>query len=120
MLLMELIFTELYEFDIVDSAEEFSIDWCGRSKSWYGVQKNKGSDLSVSAAITLLNHVKMRRSMRIIGRQKMGSIFEYEITILSGIIEHLGDYLLLSHNIVEVAETADFTARAQEAMVRGQ
>ena len=110
MLLMETIYTDLYKYDIVDSAEEFGTAWCGRSKSWFAVQKIMGGDLSVATAIALLNYTKVRRTLRILKRKQLGAILDDEINLLTAIIERLDDYLLQAHNIVEVAET--------DAMVR--
>lgn len=113
MLLMETIYTDLHSFNIVDSAEEFSTLWCGRSKSWYAVQKNKGGDLSVAAAITLLNYIKIRRALRILKRVQLGAILDDEINLLATIIKRLDDYLLQSHNILKVSETAAMVKVAQ-------
>ena len=118
MLLMETIYTELHEFDIVDSAEEFSTVWCGKSKSWFAVQKNKGGDLSVAAAITLMNYVKVRRALRLLKRKQMGAILDDEISLLATVIKRLDDYLLQSHNILEVAETAVMVKIAQQAQAQ--
>jgi len=63
MLLMETIYKELNENKLLNNAEEFSTDWCNRSRSWFAVQKNKGSDFSIPAAISLLNYTKVRRAM---------------------------------------------------------
>lgn len=106
MLLMETIYTDLHDFDIVDNAEEFGTVWCGRSKSWFAVQKHKGGDFSVATAITLLNYTKVRRALRILKRKQLGAILDDEIKLLTVIIKRLDDYLLQAHNIVEVAETA--------------
>ena len=118
MLLMETIYTDLHNFDIVDSAEEFSTVWCGKSKSWFAVQKNKGGDLSVAAAITLLNYIKVRRALLILRRKKMGAILDDDINLLATIIKSLDDYLLQSHNILEVAETAAMVKNAQHAQAQ--
>lgn len=115
MLLMEEIYTDLHALEIVDSAEEFGTNWCGKSKSWFAVQKNKGGDLSVAAAIALLNHLKVRRALWILRRQKVGSILDNEISLLTSIISRLDDYLLQSHNIAEVAQAAALISLAQKA-----
>ena len=113
MLLMETIYTDLHDFDIVDNAEEFGTVWCGRSKSWFAVQKHKGGDFSVATAITLLNYTKVRRALRILKRKQLGAILDDEINLLTAIIKRLDDYLLQAHNIVEVAETAAMVRVAQ-------
>jgi len=118
MLLMETIYSELHAFDIVDNAEEFSTVWCGKSKSWFAVQKNKGGDLSVAAAIKLLNYTKVRRAMRILKRKQLGSILDDEIKLLSAVVVRLDDYLLQSHNIAEVAEAAALVKIAQKTQAQ--
>lgn len=118
MLLMEIIYTELHNFDIVENAEAFGTDWCGKSKSWFGVQKNKRGDLSVATAITLLNYTKVRRALRILKRKQVGAILDGEIKLLTSIIERLDDYLLQAHNIVEVAEAAAMVAIAQQTQAQ--
>ena len=105
MLLMETIYKDIKEYDLVDNAEEFSTDWCNRSRSWFAVQKNKGSDFSVPVAITLLHYVKVRRAILILKRRQLGSILDGEINLLASINEHLDDYLLNSHQIAAVVDT---------------
>lgn len=102
---METIYKDLKEYDFVDNAEDFSTVWCNRSRSWFAVQKNKGGDLSVAAAISLLNYVKVRRAMRILRRKQLGSILDDEINMLTSIIDCLDEYLLNAHQIAAVAET---------------
>lgn len=113
MLLMETIYTDLHDFDIVDNAEEFGTVWCGRSKSWFAVQKHKGGDFSVATAITLLNYTKVRRALRILKRKQLGAILDDEIKLLTAIIERLDDYLLQTHCIAEVAKAAAMVKVAQ-------
>lgn len=105
MLLMETIYKDLKEYDLVNNAEEFSTDWCNRSRSWFAVQKNKDSDFSVPVAINLLNHVKMRRALLTLKRRQLGSILDGEINLLTSIIDCLDEYLLNAHQIAAVAET---------------
>ena len=105
MLLMEKIYKELNENRLLSNAEEFSTDWCNRSRSWFAVQKNKGSDFSIPAAISLLNYVKVRRAMRILKRKQLGAILDDEIAMLTSIIDDLDNYLLNAHQIAAVEET---------------
>ena len=111
---METIYTDLHDFDIVDSAEEFGTAWCGRSKSWFAVQKHKGGDFSVATAITLLNYTKVRRALRILKRKQLGAILDEEINLLTTTIKRLDDYLLQKHNIAEIAEAAAMVKIAQQ------
>jgi len=118
MLLMETIYTDLRSLRIVENADEFGTVWCGRSKSWFAVQKHKGGDLSVATAITLLNYTKVRRVLRILKRKQLGAILDDEINLLTATIKRLDDYLLQAHNIVEVAETAAMVKVAQHAQAQ--
>lgn len=104
MLLMEEIYLQLREQDLVDTAEQFSTDWCWRSRSWYAVQKNKENDLTVATAITCLNNVKMKLALAHIKRKKFGSIVDGNIETLRLIKRRLETYLLVKHRITAVAD----------------
>lgn len=103
MLLMEEIYTELRKNDLVETAEQFSTDWCWRSRSWYAVQKNKGNDLSVATAITCLNNAKVKIALAHLKRRKLGSIVDDEIEALGFVKVRLETYLLDNHKIAAVA-----------------
>jgi len=103
MLLMEEIYLQLREHDLVDTAEQFSTDWCWRSRSWYAVQKNKERDLTVATAITCLNNVKVKIALAQLRRKKFGSIVEGDIETLGIIKCRLEAYLLVKHRIAAVA-----------------
>lgn len=103
MSLMEQIFAELHEHSFVRSAEQFSTEWCWRSKSWYAVQKTKQSDFSVQTAINCLNKTKVKIAFVHMARKKLGSIADSDLRILSGIKEQLETYLLEQHKIAAIA-----------------
>ena len=104
MLLMEEIYLQLRENDLVDTAEDFSTDWCWRSRSWYAVQKNKENDLTVTTAITCLNNVKVKLALAHLRRKKFGSIIDCDIQTLGFIKSRLEAYLLVKHRIAAVAD----------------
>ena len=63
MTLLEQIYTQLYYTALVDCAEQFSVDYLGKSKSWYAVQRHKEREFSVSAAIQCVRSLRsMQRS----------------------------------------------------------
>ncbi|MCA0045110.1 DUF6626 family protein [Celeribacter litoreus] len=104
MLLMEEIYLQLRKQDLVDTAEQFSTDWCWRSRSWYAVQKNKENDLTVATAITCLNNVKVKIALAHLKRKKLGSIIDGDIKTLGFIKDQLEVYLLVKHRIAAVAD----------------
>jgi hypothetical protein len=99
---MEEVYDQLKQDDFVDTAEDFSVHWCWRSKSWYSVQKNKGSDFSIAVAINCLNKVKIKIALEYIKKKKFGSIAESNIRLLSVVEDKLSEYLLLEHRIAAV------------------
>ncbi len=105
MSLMETVYDQLHEHSFVETAEEFSTDWCWRSKSWFAVQKNKGGELSVPVAINCLNKVKMKIAFAHLRRRKLGSLIDDDIRVLSEVKELLEEHLLQHHRIAAVAET---------------
>lgn len=105
MSIMEVIYDQLHENAFVDTAEEFSTDWCWRSRSWYAVQKNKSGDFSIPVAINCLNTVKVKIALAHLRKKKFGSIAESDIRILGQIRALLEDHLLEQHRIAAVADT---------------
>ncbi|MEN8831918.1 DUF6626 family protein [Pacificibacter sp.] len=104
MSLMEEVYDHLNKNAFVETAEEFSTDWCWRSRSWYAVQKNKKSDFSIPVAINCLNKVKIKIALACIKRKKFGGIVESDIAVLGEVRDRLERYLLEEHRIAEVAE----------------
>jgi hypothetical protein len=102
MSIMEEVYDQLKQDNFVDTAEDFSVDWCWRSKSWYSVQKNKGSDFSIVVAINCLNKVKIKIALEHIKKKKFGSIAESNIKLLSVVQDKLSEYLLLEHRIAGI------------------
>jgi hypothetical protein len=107
MSIMEEVYDQLKQDNFVDTAEDFSVDWCWRSKSWYSVQKNKGSDFSIAVAINCLNKVKIKIALEYIKKKKFGSIAESNIRLLNAVQDKLSEYLLLEHRIAGI-DSDDF------------
>ena len=103
MSIMEEVYDQLSQNAFVDTAEDFSTDWCWRSKSWYAVQKNKQSDFTIAVAINCLNKVKIQIAMAHLRKKKFGSIAESDIRLLSAVRDKLEQYLLSEHRIAAVA-----------------
>lgn len=86
MTLLEQTYTQLYYTALVDCAEQFSVDYLGKSKSWYAVQRHKGREFSVGAAIQCV------RSLRSVQRSK--ALAEIQRAALSAsearLLAHLG------------------------------
>lgn len=86
MTLLEQTYTQLYYTALVDCAEQFSVDYLDKSKSWYAVQRHKGREFSVGAAIHCV------RSLRSVQRTK--ALAEIQRAALSAsearLLAHLG------------------------------
>ena len=104
MTLMETVYDQLYEHSLVETAEEFSKDWCWRSRSWFAVQKNKNGEFSIPVAINCLNAVKVKIALAHLKRRKLGSLVDSDIRVLSEVRSMLEDHLLEQHRIAAVAE----------------
>ncbi len=115
MILIEKVFKHQCEHDLVLTAEDFSTDWCGKSKSWYAVQKHSGSEFSVTAAINCLDKVSMKLVLLKMSRRRMGGLLEAEIRALDEIRQRLKEYLNEQHRITEVklTKTAQITSKIE-------
>ena len=111
MTIMETVYDELHQNAFVDTAEEFSTDWCWRSKSWFAVQKHKQGDFSIPVAINCLNAVKVRIALAHLKRKKLGSIIESDIRILSNVRGLLEEHLLEQHRIAAVVQDDQLGAK---------
>ena len=104
MTLIESIYTSLQEHALVETAEDFSTEWCWRSKSWYAVQKNSHADFSIPVAINCLNSVKIKLGFKHMMRKGLGSFVDDDIDVLNNVRAQLEAYLLEKHRITEVAD----------------
>ena len=107
MTLMETVYDQLYEHSLVETAEEFSKDWCWRSRSWFAVQKNKNGEFSIPVAINCLNAVKVKIALAHLKRRKLGSLVDSDIRILSEVRSMLEDHLLEQHRIAAVVDASN-------------
>ena len=107
MTLMEEVYDQLAQNAFVETAEEFSTDWCWRSRSWFSVQKNKQSDFSIPVAINFLNKVKVRIAMMHVRKHKLGGIAESDLGVLQDVRAKLEKHLLEQHKVAAVAEPED-------------
>jgi len=111
---METVYQQLHEHSFVETAEEFSKDWCWRSKSWFAVQKNKNGDFSIPVAINCLNAVKVKIALAHLRRKRLGSLVDSDIQILGEVKAVLEDYLLAEHRIAAVADDRNESTTRQE------
>lgn len=103
MTLIEKIYQSLTSKALVESAEEFSTDWCKRSKSWFAVQKRSKAEFTIPVAINCLNKVKTRLTFKLSQKNKVGSFVDDEIAVLHAVRDQLEAYLLEKHRICRVA-----------------
>ncbi|WP_417247402.1 DUF6626 family protein [Celeribacter sp.] len=93
----------LVEHDLVQNGEEFSTDWCNKSKSWFSERKHSGRDFSVTAAIDCLSRVQLRAVTLQLSNRRMGGLLEAEIRGLNEVNAALRTFLSEQHRITEVA-----------------
>ena len=103
MTLLVEVFERLIEHDLVQSAEEFSTDWCGKSKSWFGERKHSGRDFSVTAAIDCIRSVQLKLVTLRLSNRRMGGFLEPDIRALDEVNAALKAFLAEQHRITEVA-----------------
>ncbi len=102
MLLMEKIYNDLKAEALVETAEDFSQDWCRRSRSWFAVQKSSASDLSVEAAIACTQTTQVKLAFLHLRKKHLGAIVDSEIATLREIKSSLESYLREQHSILSV------------------
>lgn len=107
MALMEEVYDQRATNAFVETAEEFSTDWCWRGRSWFSVQKNKQSDFSIPVAINCLNKVKTKIAMLHIRKHKLGGIAESDLGVLQDVRAKLEKDLLEQHSVAAAAEPED-------------
>ena len=103
MLLIEKILDLLVEHDLVETAEDFSIDWCCKSRSWYAERKHSRRDFSVTAAISCLDTANRKLLMLRLRQKRMGGLLNAEVVALGQIEDALREFLQEQHRITEVA-----------------
>jgi hypothetical protein len=108
---MENIYTRLNQNALVETAEEFSTDWCWRSKSWFAVQKNSHADFSIPVAINCLNRVKMKLVFKYFQQSKVGSFVDDDIAVLHNVRDQLEAYLLQQHRIAVVTDAPEHDSK---------
>lgn len=100
--LMEKIYFQLHSEGLVGSAEEFSTQWCSRSRHWFAVQKRSANGFSVVTAIHCLRKVHTELAKSKVRRDKFGSFLNSEVEVLSDTKGDLEKYLYDEHEVVQV------------------
>jgi hypothetical protein len=111
MSLMKTIYGELHEHALVETAEEFSTEWCWRSKHWFAVQKHNNGDFSIPVAINCLNKAKLKIGLAHLKRRKLGSLMDSELRALNSVKALLEEHLLNEHRIASVSHEESHAQR---------
>lgn len=64
MTLLEQTYEQLNRAGLTESAEAFSRDYLGKSRTWFAYQKHTGRDYSVAAAIQCLRNIRLQQGCR--------------------------------------------------------
>lgn len=94
MTLLEQTYEHLSRAGLTSSAEAFSRDYLGKSRSWFAHQKHAGRDYSVAAAIQCLRVIKER-----LQSQELNVV---ERTLLVRTADQLQLHLAAQHSIAAV------------------
>lgn len=103
MLLIERVLNVLVEHDLVETAEDFSMDWCCKSRSWYAERKHSKRDFSVTAAISCLDAANRKLLLLRMRQKRLGGLLNAEIMAVGEIEDALRAFLHEQHRITEVA-----------------
>lgn len=103
MLLVEQVFEELREHDLVQTAEDFSTDWCRKSRSWFSECKHSQRDFSASAAISCLDAVNRNKAIFRMSQRRMGGLLDAEVGALERMGQAIKVYLRDQYRIGDVA-----------------
>lgn len=114
MLLVEQVFEELCEHDLVQTAEDFSTDWCCKSRSWFSERKHSQRDFSVSAAISCLDAINTKQAILRMRQRRMGGLLDAEVRALERIRQALRLYLQDQYRIGEVVPPTTNTSEHTE------
>lgn len=94
MTLLEQTYEQLNRAGLTQSAEAFSRDYLGKSRTWFAYQKHAGRDYSVAAAIQCLRTIKERLQDR--------ALDAADRTLLVRTAEQLQVHLSIQHSIADV------------------
>ena len=87
MTLIEQIYDELAEQQLVHTQWEFSEDWCNRSKDWFAHLRHRNREIGLLAQIDLLKTIQSKKQIYTAWRQRdgrrMGWIIEEPLASLA-------------------------------------
>lgn len=87
MTLLEQTYEHLSRAGLTSSAEAFSRDYLGKSRSWFAYQKHAGRDFSVAAAVQCLRSLRSRQAELEMGAEKQAALVEATDALLSHLRE---------------------------------
>jgi hypothetical protein len=105
MTILENVFEQLEAVELIETAEEYSLDWCNKSRSWFANRKHQGGEFGISAAINCLDRVNHRLCMMKFKTRRFGNLVDEEIETLERIQTQLEEFLLSHHRIAKVQLT---------------
>lgn len=100
--LTENTFRTLRENGIVTSAENFSIDWCRRSQSYFAERKHTGNDFSIVTAMACLDKLRIASFFLRERKKRFQANVDEELNILLALETQLLQFLDEHHDVTHV------------------
>lgn len=97
------VFKCLLQHQLVGSAEAFSVEWCGKSKSWYAERKHAGKDFGVSAGVECYRAVEQKLEQMRRRRRRIGAVLDDEVAALEAARDIVQQHLMENHLIAAVS-----------------
>lgn len=96
MTLLEKTYIDLRQNGLVRNAEQFSMHYLNKSRSWYAVQMHEGRDFSAAAAIQCLQTIRLLKVDRV-------NLNAAQRNLLVNVEQLLSDHLLDRYAVLEIA-----------------
>lgn len=111
--LIEKTFITLRKSGLVTSAEQFSEQWCRRSKSYFAERRHTGHDFSIQTAMACIDKARMAKFFLRNNRKKTQELVQDEMRLLDEVEDKLLAFLEARNEItyVEFRRSAQLRAK---------
>lgn len=105
--IMQYLYTNMFEHNIVNNTVQFSLNICGKYKDYHAVTKLNKADLNLDTTINCI--LNIRKLLKIYNAQnsKLGYIHSEKITCLEECEEKLFHYLRTKFRVKDIVDPDD-------------
>ncbi|WP_294619210.1 hypothetical protein [uncultured Roseovarius sp.] len=96
------VYDVLSQNELVHTAEDFGVNWCGKCKSWYAERKHARRDFGVAAATACYRAIHHKLEQVRKSRLRIGAVLDDEVEALEAARDLVQRYLLEHHSISAV------------------